>query len=321
MIPGAYLGFEGEENEYFQYVDHFVARSNRSFICSKEYQIIDGALTTIGGKCLGCQERDNGAEDISWSLRHAFNALHLDWYHLEPVTDDDGRALRFKNGERQGEQIMRKVPCEGRRCPHCRDGLEKVFGKKVHWSMGSGHLIGLAGFVSEIEKDCASCGEGQLNEVSYECTNCGYMFIDMDTSEMSDAAISSYVAHKRECPECNNTDYPMRQLECSVCQDPISTSIFDCTLEIKRQGEGTNSVIQIPRWKREELPKMLDENINLKPYEFKRVFAPDPFEYQAKILKIRNPYAEDSAQDHIKDYGKKGTKSRGSSADDADYSE
>lgn len=308
LIPGSYQGFEGEENEYFQYVEHYVARSNRSFICSKQYQIVDGNLATIGGKCLGCQERDNGAEDISWSLRHAFNGLHLAFYHLEPVVDDKGAPLLYKRGDRKGEQIMRKVECEGRRCKYCKDGLPKVFGKKVHWSIGSGHLNDLAGFVAEIERDCSSCGEGRLEEVSYECSNCGHPFIDLSESEMDDKAIASYVAHKRECPQCQTKDYPMRQFECDKCQDPESTSIFDCTLEIKRQGEGTNSTIQIPRWTVEEMPADVDEAISLKPYPFNRVFAPDPFDIQAKILKIRNPYGKDDADDHAKEYG-----------DDADY--
>lgn len=308
LIPGAYLGFEGEENEYYQYVEHFVARSKRSFICSKQYQIIDGNLTTIGGKCLGCEERDNGAEDISWSLKHAFNGVHLTWYHLDPVFDDRGKPILFKRGPHQGEQVIRRVECEGRRCKYCKEKLPKVFGKQVHWSMGAGHLNDLAGFVSEIEKDCAGCGTGRLEEVSYECTNCANLFIDMNTTDMDDKAIASYVAHKRECPQCQTVDYPMRQFECNTCRDPASTSIFDCTLEIKRQGEGTQSTIQIPRWSLEYLPENLDPEIDLKPAQFKRVFAPDPFEMQAKALKIRNPYGNEDADKHASEYG-----------DDADY--
>lgn len=309
MLPGAYMGLEGEENEYYPYVEHFVARTNRGFICSKQYQIVDGELTTVGGKCLGCQERDGGAEDVSWRLMHAFNGIHLAWYHLEPVFDDNGKPIKYKKGDRQGQQVMRKVACEGRRCEHCRDKLEKVFGKKVHWSIGAGHLQDLAGFVSEIEKDCAHCGDGRLEVVSYECEKCGHPLIDMATTELDDKGIASYVARKQECPECSHADYLMRQFECSNCQDPKPLSIFDCTLEIKRQGEGTNSTIQIPRWKAEELPKELVEMA--KPYAFKNVFKPDPFEWQAKVLKIRNPYGKDeNPEGHTEEYG-----------DDPDYNE
>lgn len=299
------MGFEGEENEYFQYVDHFVARSKRSFICSKQYKIVDGSLTTIGGKCLGCEERDNGAEDVSWSLKHAFNGIHLAWYHLAPVFDDRNNPVCYKHGDRQGEQVMNRVECEGRRCKYCKDGLEKIFGKKVHWSIGSGHLNELAGFITEIERDCANCG-GILEEAAYECAECGTLYLDMLSTDLDDKAITSFVSRKHECPECKHVGYPLRQFECNGCQDPESTSIFDCTLEIKRQGEGTQSRLQIPRWYEEDLPADLDPDIDTKPSQFKRVFAPDPFEVQAKILKINNPYGAGDPDDHAKDYGDAG---------------
>lgn len=305
LLPGSYTDFEGLDSEYFPYVEHFAARSNKSFICSKQYKIVDGDLTTIGGKCLGCEARDQGAEDVSWRLLHAFNGIHLAYYHLEPVFDDNNKPVTYKRGDRQGEQVHRKVPCEGRRCKHCKEGLEKVFGKKVHMSLGSGHLQDLAGFVTEIEKDCANCG-GRLEEVLYECAKCAEPLIDLGNTELSDKEIMSLTARHMECPSCGNRDFPIRQVECDGCQDPTPLSIFDCDLEIKRQGEGTNSTIQIPRWTPTELSDDLKEMA--KPWPFKKVFAPDPFDWQAKVLKIRNPYGD--SKDQARDY-----------ADEADFDE
>jgi len=307
LLPGSYIGFEGLENEYFPYVEHFVARSQRGFICSKEYKIVEGELTTVGGKCLGCEERDRGAEDVSWRMLHAFNGIHLEYYHLEPVVDDNGKAVCYEKGRRQGEQILRKVECEGRRCKMCKEGLEKVFGKKVHWSIGSGHLNDLAGFVTEIEKDC-DCG-GRLEEVLYECSDCAEPLIDLNKTDLTDKEINRLVAHKQEC-KCGHVDFLLRQVECDKCQDPTSLSIFDCDLEIKRQGEGTNSTVQIPRW----IPTELDEALveMAKPWPMKKIFSADDFKWQAKVLKIRNPYGDDAegkggkgkdAEDHTEDYG------------------
>lgn len=311
LLPGAYLNFEGEESEYFPYVDHFCARSNRGFICSKQYQIVDGDLTTVGGKCLGCRERENGAEDISWSMKHAFNVLHLAWYHVVPVFDNNGRPLKYSKGKRQGEQIMNEIACEGRRCQYCKEGLEKFFGRHVHWSPGSGHLNELAGAITEIEKGCANCDGGRLETVSYECEKCGHPIIDMNDTELDLKAINSFVARKRGCPKCGHTAVPMKQVECSACQDPMPMSVFDCDLEIKRQGEGTNSAVQVPRWHLVDInhyanhdPKIEDLERKLKPFDFKRVFAPDPFDIQAKILKIKNPWGTDNAQadEHSTEY-------------------
>jgi len=302
ILPGSYLDLEGDEGEYFPFVEHFVKRSNRGFICSKQYQIVNGDLATIGGKCLGCQEIDNGAEDISWRMLHAFNVLHLSWYHYVPAVDDKGRPIKYSKGKKQGEQAMNELPCEGRKCPHCADKHEKFFGRHVYWSLGSGHMNEFAGVVEEIGKDCANCGEGRLNTASYECEKCGHVYIDMETTELDQKAVRSFVARKHECPKCQHVGTPLKQDECDNCRDPLSLSIFDCELEIKRQGEGTNSTIQIPRWVKAEIPKELEEKC--KPFNFKKVFTPDPFEIQAKILKIKNPWGKEDAKadDHAKDH-------------------
>jgi len=311
LLPGSYTDFEGEEAEYFPFVEHYVKRSNKFILCSKQYQIVDGDLTTVGGKCLACRERENGADDISWSMRHAFNVLHLAWYHKVPVFDENGRPKKYSKGKRQGEQITDDIECEGRRCQYCKEGLEKFFGRRVHWSLGSGHMNELAGIIVEIEKSCANCGEGRLEVISYECEKCGHPIIDMASTDLDPKAINSFVSRKRECPKCGHNAVPLRQAECDKCQDPIPTSIFDCELEIKKQGEGTNSTIQVPRWTVAEIPEELKELC--KPFVFKKVFQPDPFEVQAKILRIKNPWGNEgtNADDHTQDYD----------ADDPDFSE
>jgi len=301
LLPGSYVNFEGEETEYFPYVEHFAKRANRGFMCSKTYQIVDGELTAVGGKCLGCRERENGAEDVSWRMSHAFNGLHLAWYHNVPAEDKDGKPIMHKKGKNAGKQALNKVLCEGRRCPHCKADFEKVFGKHVHWSVGSGHMNELAGFVQEIEKECASCG-GRLEVATYECEECAHPVVDLNTTDMKPKDISSFVARKRPCPECKHVGMLLQQVECDKCKDPTPLSIFDCNLEIKRQGEGTQSSIQIPRWEAADIPKDLEEMC--KPFEFKKIFAADPFDIQAKILKIKNPWGSDdkNAAEHSEEY-------------------
>jgi hypothetical protein len=298
LLPGSYTDLEGLDSEYYPYVNHFVKRSNKSFICSKQYKITDGDLTAVGGKCLGCEAIEKGDDGVGWQLLHAFNAIHLAYYHLEPVFDDDGKPIVYKKGDRQGEQVHRKVLCEGRRCKYCKDGLEKVFGKKVHLSLGSRHLGQLAGITNEIEKDCANCG-GRLEEVLWECSNCAEPLIDLANTDMKDEDILKVTARHMECPKCGTKDFPIKQSECDGCQDPTPLSIFDCDLEIKREGENTDSTIMVPRWTPTELSDDLKEMA--KPWPFKKVFSPDPFDWQAKVLKIRNPYGSEG-QDKARDY-------------------
>jgi hypothetical protein len=313
LLPGNYINFEGEESEYFHYVTHFVSRSKRELICSKKYQIVSNCgkdeLVDIGGKCLACEEKAKGAEDISWSLKHVFNWLHLANYHKVVAIDKkNGKLLRYSKGPKEGEQIFNDKPCTGRNCEHCQAKLDKFFGNKCHWSLGSGHLNELTGFVMDIAQDCSNCGEGRLSISGYECENCGHLIIDIKTTKMSDEEIRSYTSRKIQCNECKYIGVSIMQTECSHCQDPMPLSIFDCELEIKRQGEGTNSSIQIPRRKKIDVETYVDRIPNLEkllvPFNFNQVFAPDTFEAQAKILGIRNPYGSENpnADEHCKNY-------------------
>jgi hypothetical protein len=299
LLPGAYSNFAGESVEFYPYVSHWVARSKRSLICSKIYKIVDGQLTTVGGKCLACQERDNGANDISWRIQNAMNGIHLAFYHEVPATDRNGQIKRYERGEKKGQPMLETRPCEGRRCKYCKDGLPKTFGKKVHWSLGRQHLEELGGIAVEISKDCANCG-GRLETIGYECAECGHVVIDSAKTDLNEAELNEYIKEPRQCPSCNHVGHLLKQTECDGCQDPEPLSIFDCELEIKRQGDRQNSSVFVPRWTKKPLP---DECADLvEPYNFKSVFAPDPFEYQAAALKIDNPYKNEKVAEHAEDY-------------------
>lgn len=299
---------DGQEYEYHQRVEFFSARTKKSFVSSAIWKMEGGELMKVGGNCLGYDEWKREIDEgiprdkrtVSMRLLHAFNVIHLDWYHLVPVFDDNGKAVLYKGGDRKGEQVMEKVLCEGRRCEMCRDGVEKVFGKKGHWSVGSGHLGDLAGYITEIEKNCSYCGEGMLEVISWECSECGHPVIDMNETRLSDNEIAEIVLDIQECQKCGNKDYLLRQLECDKCQDPTPLSIFDVDIDVKRQGEGTNSTIQIPRFTACDISDELKDLC--KPYDFKQVFAPDPLDIQARLLKINNKYGPDGGETS-RDYG------------------
>lgn len=308
MIPGSYVCLDGNEYEYHQRVEFFSARVKKSFVSSGIWKMDGGELMKVGGDCLGYDEWKREIDEgiprdkrtISMRLLHAFNLLHLDWYHLVPVLDKNGKPRLYEKGDRTGEQILEKVPCEGRRCKMCRDDVEKVFGKKCHWSIGSGHLGDLGGHITEIEKNCAFCGDGMIEVVAWECSECASVIIDMNRTDLSDEEIAEVVNNPYEC-KCGNKDLLLRQMECDKCQDPTPLSIFDVDMDIKRQGEGTNSTIQIPRFTKTDISEELEDMA--KPYNFKQIFAPDPLDIQAKLLKISNPYGPDRGETS-RDYGK-----------------
>jgi hypothetical protein len=303
-----------EEANYYQYISFYSARTNKSFVTSAEWELRNGRPERTGGECLGWdafdQETSEGVESahrtVSRRLMHAFNGIHLDWYHQVPV-ERDGKAVLFENGPHKGEQITNQEQCTGRKCEYCSAKIPKTFGKKIHWSMGLGHLQNLVGAIDEIEKDCANCGgTGSVEKISCDCEGCGKIVLNVGDFNMANEKQANEFYKLTGSPfkcKCGHTGWLLTQLECNneqaKCRDPKPRSLFDCDIEVKRQGEGSSSTVQVVRW----TPTVLSEDLleMAKPYDFSEIFAPDPLKIQAEILGIRGP-KDDKPQS--REYGK-----------------
>lgn len=306
LVPGDYVGFDGESSEWFEYIQHWVVRSNKSLLCSKQYKRVDGKLAPSGGKCLACDERDanyelnNDSGGISFSSKSVFNIIHLAYYHLVPVIGRDGKEMSY---ERDGKKIpiYDKIECEGRRCKYCKDGYEKTFGKHVHWSLGPRHFQQLSGYVDEISRDCACGGRGTIETYAYKCPECGKLILDYDKTDMPDEEFDEFGYAEVKCKSCKKTVLPEPVISCSECDEPEPLSIFDCTLDVKLSGSGTDTTVQVVRWSVSDEPNEVYD-LASNPFDFADVFAGDPFDIQAKVLKVRNPYGKDADEDEAEEY-------------------
>lgn len=297
--PAEYRCFNGSTSSYYQYFKHYSAARNRSFICSKTWEENEaGDIYAVGGKCLGCDEIDDGNRGVNRQLLHGFNGVWLIWFHLVPAEDKKGKAILDKNGK----PAMDRIPCKGRACDLCKQKVEKVFGNPVHFSVGISHLNNLVGFSEEIEKHCA-CG-GLITPVTYGCVKCGAVLLDVTSSDLDDESLGKWVKKAHKCPECETVALAIPENECSGCGNPIPLSIFDVDVEIKKHGEQKSSSIQIPRWTQKELSKELEE---MPMPDLSKVLRGSDFEWQAKCLGIENPYGAEKGEkanpdDHAGEY-------------------
>lgn len=308
LVPGEYKVFDGTTQPFFQYVQMYCVRTKRSFVSSKQFAIDeDGALKAVGGRCLGWDiyERESAERlpkderSVSFRLLHTFTAIHLAYFHLVTIEDDHGRPLKYEKGARKGEVMKEKVLCDGRRCVHCQNKVDRVFGKKVYWSLGQRFMELLTGTIVEIAKDCRSCGKGRLNNIGWECPECGKLIVDESNPKLTDVEINAVTCNPYRC-DCGFHGFLERIAECDTCQDPKPTSVFDVDLEVKRVGEAPSTIIQIPRWTVTELTDELKKMSS--PYPFENIFAPEPLDGQARSLKISNPYKEEQADKFSRSY-------------------
>lgn len=264
-MSGDYECLDGEHHDFYQYVEVFSAATKRSYVSPAKFQFKNGMLDKVDGEDLGWDifqeeikagvERDH--RSVSVRLMNAFTLVHLADYHLVVAEDENGNPRTYSKGPKTGEFIYDRLACEGDGCPMCERGEEKIFAKKLHWSVGQGHLEQLGGIARSVGNDCASCGgQGTIDDPD------------------------------KENPKCEE------------CKNPVPRSIFDCDLNIKREGKGAQSTIQVPRWKARDLSEDLQKLA--KPFDFKAVFAPDPVEVQAKILRVK--IAGAARERHVQDY-------------------
>lgn len=267
MIPGDYKGLDGQNNAFYQYVDVYCAASTRSYVSSAKFAINErGMLERIDGEDLGWdifeQEIKNGVErdhrSVSVRVMNAFTVLHLANYHLVVVEDEHGNPKTYTKGKKAGEFVMNRVACTGNKCELCDQKAEIVYGKRLHWSVGQGHLEQIGGFAKTISSNCANC------------------FGNRDLPDDGENTIAD-----------PNAD----PLVCATCDSPAPIDIFDCNISVKREGEGSKSALHMTRWKKVDLDRD-DLKEMAKPWNFVDVFAPDPVEVQAKLLRLRMPPAQ-----------------------------
>jgi hypothetical protein len=307
LIPGSYPTFEGGRAPYYEYIEHWSERCKKTFICSRHYKVVDEKLVGTGN-CVSCFERNDGAKDISFRPLYAWTLIHLDWFYLIPAYDKDDKPLVYKEDtkyHKKGDPIMNRILCSDAEedDPKIRKaGYGKVFGKREHWSMGGNHMTALTAKTTDLEKEC-TCG-GKIDIPVWSCSGCDTEVIDVDGDRelWTPKKVRERTNEPFDCKKCDTNDFLLPTYDCDNCNDPDPLRLFDVDLEVRREGEGTKSMLIIGR----HTPGKIDDRVkDLVPNrdDLHRVFAGDTSEYQSKHLRVKNPFKDEETRRHVQDYG------------------
>ena len=312
LIPENHPLGDGRTARFFDFVEHFYGSVMRGTICSKIYQIGSNGKVEGSGKCLPCYYRDERdmADKISARPLTAFLMLHYEWHYLIPSTDKDGKVRTYQENTKyckKGDPVMDRVlesealEKYGRRKIE-RRGYERVFGKLTHMALGKNHLATLSTTVDDLENLCA-CG-GEINVALWECPKCAEPVYDMTSAGDCDLTPqqAKLAASKRiVCPACGKKVflYPVR--DCDKCKDPSPLRIWDVDLYVSKTGQKAQTQLVIRRHRVRPIDERCKDMIPENPI-LHRVYASDSLKYQAKTLRLQNPWLEDDARRRIQDY-------------------
>lgn len=256
LIPGEYPDPRPEKREPDgrpPVSPYHLCKEHRKKVSDKQYPITD--ICSAGWDennplpCVYCHQKQLGDISVDGGpnkkprILYSFNLVHLDWYHLAPVVDR--RTNQVLMNPNDNKPYMTKVLCEDSGCQHCRDNREKVFGAKKYMQLGMNHFENLRSIDADIGEVCLGCREGTVTTASFECPSCGHVIIDCVTNKYTESEIDTFSSEPLTCSACRHTDYAVETLECSECQDPARTGLFDVVLWLRRQGESTASALSI----------------------------------------------------------------------------
>lgn len=349
FVPGEYPDPRPDERSFDGRPvnkSYYIFKEHRKKVKGQNWPITDtcaaGWNPSQPKPCVYCHERKQG--DLSIDGRagvartmYALNLTHLVPYHLVPQVDKRTNEVRINPNT--GEPYLGKTACEGRGCPHCRENYQLLFGAKKYLQVGPNHLQDLKQIAADISSSCSNCREGEVKTASFECPDCGYIIVDCLSNDFGEDEIDQFAMDQLTCPSCRKTNVAIETLECTHCQDPRRTTLFDVVLWLRRTGESTDSHLSLkhpsPRhfgwcWldeffvnEDEDRPLITgwsetdegvlvpewDEDIEkmTKPYDFDEMIAvgkPKSTAAQAERLGINDPYAANAGQPPARDYGK-----------------
>lgn len=312
IIPGNYTfqGCDGKKNvytypgmEYWPFIEHYDGRNKKSTICSGG---VFHNFRDAREPCMGCdlffstmdkQKDANGRRKsrVSKQDKYVFNVLHYNPYHKIPQMDDSGRVACND----QGQPYYNWVPCEGRGCKICPQGVETMPARMLKWEMSYSHFKAITTAYSlAIGQDCANCGtQKSIQPLAWVCSaeGCGEAVIDMADTTYSDEDIAKVISEPVTCPHCKNNGFLNEVFACGACQNPRRATIFDVSMNVKRtesgQGDSKQTQLIVSSWSQAcNIEPQYQEMA--KPFDLPKIYGPSTIDFQKKMFGMEGVQAE-----------------------------
>ena len=190
---------------------------------------------------------------------------------------------------------------------------EKVFGRKLHWSMWPTQQRNFMNTLHGLEDKCANCArghrEGEISVFAYDCPDCGKTIADHRTETLEHETEQTLRNQNVVCPHCDNSVLAAQQFECVAqethggswvkgCDSPERISLDEpLDLVIRAVPAGRSVAIEVLEWGQanETAAALKVPEWMLKPFEFDTFFGKMDLQEQADAMGRDMPF-EESAQ-------------------------
>ena len=319
LIPGAY------EQEFLDNPGESIVRCINPFVKIREHRhgaTKRGAICSAGPffrnknkaqLCYGCimywedwKEREakksrgdksRGPNRMSMYDRYIFNVWDYGCYFDMPQVDGNGQ---FRMNPKTNQPYTRWEKAINVNDPKYQGRAWKM-GHLSPWSISQTYQDTLVGYSEVVGATCGSCG-GSIISKGWFCgnPNCGQFIFDQMTTTLSPEQQAKIRHQDYTCPHCGQLGPTREEIQCTSCQQPRRTSIFDVDLVGYRQVSGDNNKANLiimsfspPRPIQVQDPEVLK---TIKPMDLLKRFAPTSPADQARIWNLTEVPGQQQAQ-------------------------
>jgi hypothetical protein len=192
------------------------------------------------------------------------------------------------------------------------ENYDKVFGRKLHWSMWGSQRDKFMDSLEKLTDRCGGCQEGDIMVYAYECSSCGFELANHKKTPITEDVENSLRDSNTKCPDCDKVGKAASKYECvkqegygarakwvKGCDNPSPVEVSSVDITVRAQEAGNSQLIEILDFEEQEnldLPEFMTT-----PFDFDYIFGSISLEDQARALGKENPF-DDSAQGVIDNF-------------------
>ncbi len=205
------------QEEPFCFSRHWVNAVRKQFTCVDE-----SPYWPNGPKgCVGCYQVSRNVKGVA-RPRNQYGFSLIDFRSWHKVAQGPKNEYKLCTAGEGKCPWCRKASADGPVYAARASGLRK-------WVAGKQWATTIMGVNDQLSRRCLSCGTGKIRVTGYCCGNpqCMEPLPEVDSDDF-----------KVRCNECSKKLFPMEEVECTKCDDPVRGSLSDCDVLVSRAGSG-----------------------------------------------------------------------------------
>lgn len=228
---------------------------------------------------------------ISVVDKNAFNVLDYGYFFEMPDVDPSGQ-VRLKRDNTPWTHWEKAVNTQDPKY----SGRPWKEGHIQPWAVSSTWLTTLVNQSIIIGNRCSSCATGYVQSRGWHCSGCRALMLDPNNTAMTPEQVENMTKMPHSCPHCGHQGYLSEEVQCNTCAHGKRATLFDVDLYgfKEKSGDKPGGNLIITQFVITPIQFQTQNTTKVEPLDLPSIFAPTPYEVQAKVFGLEVTQAASS---------------------------